>query len=151
MPELKVVMSHQPSLTALENLFGHSEDLALVWPKAIQPFNHEQWSNMFQVHPDNLSLLFSENGQVVGHTALLRRSETVFTLSFVYLAPEWRGRGIASTMINQTESVLRSSYTANELQLVVRDYNPRAHKLYVKHGFKEISRDGTAIIMCKTL
>lgn len=135
----------------LKSLFGGKEDLFLVWPKASFPFDEPQWSNEFSKKERSHSLLFYLEEKLIGHAGISENHSKSFSLIFVFLIPEFRGMGVSCSMIKLTEQFAVQNYNATKMTLIVRDYNQPALKFYLKQGYKESSRDGTAIRMEKVL
>lgn len=144
--------SHEVNLKVLQELFGETEDLELLWPKVKRPFDFEQWSGAFSSHKDNRSIIFFiEENKRIGHVALLRNQSGQLSICFVYLVPNKRGTGLAKQMLEISEKIAFETLNAKKLTLVVRDYNPKAYKLYLTSGYRETSRRDTAIYMEKDL
>jgi len=72
-------------------------------------------------------------------------------MSFLYLLPQLRSKGLGEKMIGLLEQYAKEKLSAKKLILVTRTYNPMALKCYTKCGFKEYSREETLIRMSKVL
>jgi RimJ/RimL family protein N-acetyltransferase len=98
------------------------------------------------------SYLIYDQALLIGHAAL--RKTKVFgsyNVSFMYLAPKYRGQGLGGQVLQFLIQVAKREIEARRLNLVVREYNPRAFKCYQKAGFAECGREGTAIQMTMAL
>jgi RimJ/RimL family protein N-acetyltransferase len=137
--------------TIIARLIEDKEDLFLVWQKADFPFNHAQWQEVLDPQKGNIPFLVYEEDVLIGHAALRKRAEDVYSVSFLYIKPEKRSKGAGERMIGLLERYAVEKLNVKELCLAVRTYNPRAIKCYTKCGFKEYSREDTLIRMSKAL
>ena len=134
----------------IASLISDKDDLFLVWPIAKWPFDHRQWAEVLDPGKGNISFIIREGGKSVGHAALLNKGvPDTYTVSFLYLLPDYRSQGLGRCMVAALEDYAIRTFGAKMLRLVVRDYNPRALKCYLRCGFKETGRDGTLITMEK--
>lgn len=136
----------------IARLLSNPEDLYLVWPQANYPFNSDQWHGVLDPQQGHKSFLVYQGHRLIGHAAL-RKTETaqVYALSFLYLIPELRSRGIGAQLVDLLEQYARTRLAARKLVLKVRTYNSRAYKLYLRCGFQEDFRQGTLIRMSKKI
>jgi ribosomal protein S18 acetylase RimI-like enzyme len=136
----------------IAQLLKDPDDLYLVWPIAKFPFDHQQWYEVLDPETGNRPFLVYENGHLIGHAAL-RKMEAphVYAVSFLYLLPHLRSRGLGAKMVACLEKYAKDKLQAPKLLLVVRTYNPAALKCYAKCGFAEYDREGTLIKMSKNL
>ena len=97
------------------------EDLAFYWHQPGFNLATDAW------------IIVTNKGQVVGFTCVWHRDyEQIFT--FVGVHPEYRGRGIASSLIaTACADLRRRKFTA--LTLTVTQANANAVELYKKLGF----------------
>lgn len=138
--------------TLVANLINDRHDLYLVWPKARWPFDHEQWREVLNPEAGNTPFLVYQGRQLIGHAALREtKVSQIYVVSFLYLVPELRSRGLGARMIGLLERYAQKTLSATKLILVTRTYNPGAIRCYAKCGFQEVSRDGTLIEMSKEL
>ena len=136
----------------IADLITDRDDLHLVWPQAKWPFDHVQWRKVLDPETGNKPFLVYEGSKLIGHAALCRTEESgVYSLSYLYLAPQMRSRGLGEKMVGLLEQYAREELSANKLVLVTRTYNPRARKCYSKCGYREYSREVTMIRMSKEL
>jgi RimJ/RimL family protein N-acetyltransferase len=134
----------------IASLISTKDDMFLVWPIAKWPFDHQQWAEVLDPGKGNISFIIREGGKPVGHAALLNKGvPDTYTVSFLYLLPDYRSQGLGRCMVAALEGYAIRMFGAKRLRLVVRDYNPRALKCYLHSGFKETGRDGTLINMEK--
>lgn len=127
-------------------------DLFLVWPIATWPLDHNQWRAALAPDGGHRSYYIYVQSALVGHAAL-RKTESfgAYNVSFMYLAPAYRSHGLGLKVLRFLDDVAMHEIGASTLNLVVRDYNPRALKCYLKAGFSECARHDTAITMTKSL
>ncbi|MGD8433068.1 MAG: GNAT family N-acetyltransferase [Syntrophobacterales bacterium] len=136
----------------IAGLMSDRQDLHLVWPLAKWPFDHDQWREVLDPDAGNKPFLVYEGKQLIGHAALRKTEESgVYTVSYLYLLPELRSKGLGETMIGLLEQYAREKLSARKLILVARTYNPMALRCYSKCGFQEDSREETLIRMSKVL
>ena len=136
----------------IASLISDREDLHLVWPVAKWPFDHNQWREVLDPEANNKPFLVFEGEQLIGHAALRKTEESdVYAVSFLYLLPQLRSKGLGEKMIGLLEHYAKEKLSAKKLILVTRTYNPKALKCYTKCGFKEYSREETLIRMSKVL
>ena len=136
----------------IASLINDRDDLHLVWPKAKWPFDHMQWREVLAPEAGNKPFLIYEDTKLIGHAALRKTEEAdVYVMSFLYLLPQLRSKGLGEKMIGLLEQYAKEKLSAKKLILVTRTYNPMALKCYTKCGFKEYSREETLIRMSKVL
>jgi RimJ/RimL family protein N-acetyltransferase len=134
------------------DLITNRADLNLVWPKARWPFDHDQWREVLNPEAGNKPFLVYEHTRLIGHAALRKTEEPqVYAVSFLYILPEMRSKGLGKEMIALLEQYTKDKLSARKLVLVARTYNPMALRCYTKCGFKEYSREETLIRMSKVL
>lgn len=92
------------------------------------------------------------DGKTVGYIKYRQNNEKDFSLSEMWVDPEYRGRGVASFMLTKFTSVLEDKKEKVRVVLRVHKNNP-ALKLYSKLGFKEITKgtQGDSLMMQKYL
>ncbi len=136
----------------IASLISDRDDLYLVWPVATWPFDHDQWQEVLDPDEGNKPFLVYEGKQLIGHAALRKTEESdVYTVSYLYLLPQLRSKGLGETMIGLLEQYATEKLSARKLILVARTYNPMALRCYSKCGFQEDSREETLIRMSKVL
>jgi RimJ/RimL family protein N-acetyltransferase len=149
---LRLVENDPPDLLALSAMLSDQHDLALVWPDARFPFDYDQWRETLTSHAGNKSFFVANDGEVIGHAALLHTDEPeVLAVSYLYIRPDQRGRGFGPELIALLEGEAKKVVGISALRLRVRTYNPRAAHVYAKSGFVPSHRDGTLVIMRKSL
>jgi ribosomal protein S18 acetylase RimI-like enzyme len=79
------------------------------------------------------------DGVDAGRLDVEERDDEVF-LALIELAPEHQGRGIGSRLVRE----LVDGADGKRVTLSVLGVNERAHQLYRRLGFTEVSRDGVA-------
>lgn len=156
-PSWRLRENSPPDLDVLAGLLQDPDDLFLVWPLARRPFDRDQWQEALDPAAGHRSFLVvapTERGEeeVIGHVALRRtdRPDAV-ALSFFYLKPDRRDRGLGQQIVAAVLDQARSRMSARTVKLRVRTYNPRAGRCYEKCGFTEESRDGDLVIMSRAV
>lgn len=151
MRELDVFVNEPFDATLLKNLFVSREDLLLASPYTSWPFNPKEWTDIFANGPEGISLLFSLEGIIIGHTSFLPRDEEMY-LCYVILHPDYRGQGYSQQMITLSEEFFRLNYNQfEELHLNVNIGNERARKLYEKLGYVLYKTEDTRHKMKKAM
>ncbi|GHV08175.1 hypothetical protein FACS1894217_10200 [Clostridia bacterium] len=93
---------------------------------------------------DRNTVLFATRGDMpVGLLEVERESPLVYGaahISFIYLSPEYRGRGLACQLLGQAVSYCRAKGRA-ELTLRVFGGNERGIKFYSRHGFQTFGEE----------
>ena len=92
---------------------------------------------------DLYGYVWTEDGRVVGNVSLQQGDESGlrWRISNVAVLPEYRGRGIARTLMQETlREIARRAGAWTILQ--VRAGNEVAHRLYLALGFVDVCRDG---------
>jgi RimJ/RimL family protein N-acetyltransferase len=148
---VELVLNNPPDLDSLGALLSDKDELLLVWPEARFPFDREQWRERLSSHPKNQSYFVARDGETIGHVALLEtEEERTLAVSFVFVKPQHRGRGLGTELMALVE---REAMTlgARALRLRVRTYNPRARRVYEAVGFVQSEQADTLVIMRKQL
>lgn len=148
--KLEVVVNDPFDAAKIKHLFSDRGDLQLAAPRSHYPFDEDQWAQRFGKHPENCSLLFYLNDQVVGHTSFLPTSELLY-LCYVILLPELRGKSVATEMIRLSEEFCRLNYPHEVLHLNVNKGNDRARRLYEKLGYVKVDEIKDKVKMMKRL
>ena len=149
---LRLAANHPFDLETLGRLLSDRDELFLVWPDARFPFDPEQWRGRLLSRPGNRSYFVVHAGEIIGHAALLETDEPhVLAMSYLFIRPDRRGRGLGRELIRLLEDEARESPGVQALRLRVRTYNPRAVHLYQTAGFAQAEQDGTLVIMRKSL
>ena len=150
-PSLLLLPNRPLDLAPLGAMLADPDDLKLVWPDAIVPFDAAQWRARLTNHPENTSYWVEHGGTRIGHAALMMTDEAgVMAPSYLYIMPAARNQGLGGAMMAALEDLARAQ-GATAMRLRVRDYNPRAVAVYGRAGYAPAERDGTLIIMRKTL
>jgi len=103
-----------------------------------------QWQNRLQDKPDRESyMLFAQiEGKLVGMSgAIFYQGSCVehrATIVSVYVAPEYRGQGIAKRIMQSLMDYLQKTPKIVHVQLTVNTTNLAAIKLYQELGFNKI-------------
>jgi RimJ/RimL family protein N-acetyltransferase len=149
---MKIVENTPLNTKAIADLITAKGDLHLVWPLAKYPFDHNQWQKVLDPAEGNKSFFFYADNHCIGHAALrTTNNPSVYAVSFLYLIPAERSKGLGQKMIGMVEQYTHKNLSASRLVLVARTYNPKAIKCYLKSGFQEDNREGTLIRMSKSL
>lgn len=86
----------------------------------------------------SVQLLAVVEGDIVGHLGLEVAPYGVAQLG-MYVAAEWRGRGVGSALVHAAVGTARLM-GAHKLSLQVWPHNHAARRLYRRHGFTEEGR-----------
>lgn len=154
METLRLVINDALDMTFLKSSLKSKEEMSLVNPSAVFPFEEEYWLSFY--HMDNypsFSLLLQRDDEVIAHAALKQfpnRENHIF-LCFVYLLEDYRGKGYSKKLLNEVETFLKKEFQSSEYYLNVLIDNVPAFKCYEKFGFKEIGRNDKSIRMKKIL
>jgi RimJ/RimL family protein N-acetyltransferase len=149
---MKIVENTPLNTQAIADLITAKGDLHLVWPLAKYPFDHNQWQKVLDPAEGNKSFFFYADNHCIGHAALrTTNNPSVYAVSFLYLIPAERSKSLGQKMIGMVEQYAHKNLSASRLVMVVRTYNPKAIKCYLKSGFREDNREGTLIRMSKSL
>ena len=82
--------------------------------------------------------LLEDNGVAMGRLYLERRATTLLVID-IALLPQWRGRGLGTTLM---EWVCTKAHAAGKSVTVAVEKNNRAQTLYRRLGFREIADHG---------
>ena len=149
---MRLVKNIPLDTTIIESLISDPDDLHLVWPNANYPFDRQQWKEILNPEQGNIPFLVYDDSELIGHASIGKTEEDyTFNLNLLFVSPTKRSLGLGEKMIDLLEQYARERLFAQKLCLVVRSYNPRAHKCYTKCGFQEIDREDTLIKMQKIL
>lgn len=106
------------------------------------PINYYDLKELI-LSPEAQVLIASSKGKLVGSGYALIKSGKVYHrhnrytyLGFMYVEPEFRGRGVVSLIINELHKWSRNQ-GIDEVRLEVYDQNSPAIKAYEKLGFKK--------------
>lgn len=106
------------------------------WPNPLNPVIYRDWL-LYKLSKDPTSVLHAwTDGQVVGQLEIGRMKSfpEIGYLHFCYLIPEFRGTGLAKTLIEKAESFLIQK-GHREAKLSVGPKNLRARRFYQKMGW----------------
>ena len=149
---LTLALNNPLDLRRLASLLTDQVELALVWPDARHPVDHEQWRATVTSHPGNRSYFVRDNDDVIGHAALLETVEPgVRSVSYVFIRADHRNRGHGRPLVALLEDEAMRMPGITALRLRVRTYNPRAAHVYEASGFVVTEQEGTLQIMRKRL
>ena len=87
--------------------------------------------------------VLERGGAPAGRLYVDRRTDTLHVVD-VSLLPEWRGRGVGTTLMQAVCSEARSA--GKSVGISVEKYNP-AQRLYRRMGFREVSDEGVYWLM----
>ena len=92
-----------------------------------------------KIQSDNHECIIQEyNGQYSGYSFVhYEKRNGRAHVSSICTIPEYRGEGLALDNLQRIDTTIRNA-GYNKLYLVSRDDNESAHRLYEKHGFKEV-------------
>lgn len=144
---MKMVENWPIDISKLKDLFGESPELLIINPYAQVPFNEMEWGEWFATE-ESFSFLFEKDEMIIGHTAIRRypAQEKNF-LCYVYLAPEYRSKGLIYQMISMTHEWVREKISEPCIYLNVSTQNLKAFNAYQKFGYKEDLDQGDKLRM----
>lgn len=124
--------------TLVERAFG--QELARTHSSMVRDMRHmARWGSMLRiahtVSPILIGYVWIEENKVVGNVSLSTESNTVWRLSNVAVLPDFRGRGIASHLVDKAIEHARQ-HDARYLILEVSPDNTIALSLYRHRGFE---------------
>jgi len=147
---LEIVVNEPFQAELIQDLYSNKEDLLQAFPKAKHPFCIKEWTGILQRHPENTSLIFKRNDEVVGHTALIINAENLY-LCFVIVQSNFRRQGLAKLMISQSEEFTRLNYSHTDMYLNVSSKNTSAIELYKAMSYQVVSQLSEKITMKKNM
>ena len=98
-----------------------------------------QWFAEYLSEPENCVFLVAARGEIVVGYALAVHNQTRSELDSIAVAPSHRGGGIAATLMNRLNAILRRRGVLT-ITLMVRLDNAPAIALYRKLGFRRERR-----------
>ena len=107
------------------------------YPLTIENFNHR--INQLKRSNSFYPFLLMVNDKVCGFFSLRKRVENIdiFTIGFVIVDPEYRGKGIGKKMLILAVNLAFEEYGAEAVNLRVFKGNTDAYNCYKKVGFNE--------------
>jgi ribosomal protein S18 acetylase RimI-like enzyme len=148
--ELEIVINDPFQASLIKPLFQTKEDIKLASPLFKFPFLEKEWEASFSRDPQNSSLLFKLNEQIIGHIAFLPSGEDLY-MCYVIVLGEYRGQRLAKQMITLAEEFCRLNYPHQELYLNVEEKNLKAKNLYEKLGYETLAYELKKFKMKKQL
>lgn len=142
-----------PAVSALENrLFPiDAWPLQMFHDELSQPETREYWVVEIEAPPSE-DAAAQESRAIVGYAGLMC-IEPIADVQTIAVVPEHEGQGLGTALLRRLIASARER-GAHDVLLEVREDNPRAQALYVRHGFEQIHvrkkyyRDGVdALIM----
>jgi ribosomal protein S18 acetylase RimI-like enzyme len=104
-----------------------------------------QLAHYRQHYPGALFALITANGRPIGRL-FLHQTAHEHRLMDIALFPEWRGRGIGSSL---TAQIIAEADAQNvPASLHVERFNP-AYRLYTRLGFREVEERGVYVFMIR--
>ena len=151
-PALSIRWNRDLDFTWLAQAVQSRAEMTLVWPGAAYPLDESVWRDHFLSFPDNRSLFIESEGETIGHAGMMAAREPARRhLSYLFLAPHWRGRGLGRAVLARLEDYARDDCGAAVLTLKTNTFNPRALHLYGSSEYREVWRDGDTVFMHKSL
>lgn len=147
---LEIVINEPFQADLIKHLYADKKDLRLAFPKAKYPFCSNQWQEVVTKDPDNTSLLFKLNQEVVGHSAFIINGECLY-MCFIIIEQKHRRKGFAKEMISKSEEFSRLNYPHQDLWLNVNRTNTSAFRLYISMGYEAANESGDKITMNKRI
>jgi ribosomal protein S18 acetylase RimI-like enzyme len=147
---LEIVINEPFQADLIKHLYADKKDLHLAFPKAKYPFCRNQWQEVVNKDPDNTSLLFKLNQEVVGHSAFIINGESLY-ICFIIIEQEHRRKGLAKELISKSEEFCRLNYPHQDLWLNVNRTNTSAVSLYISMRYETRNVSGDKITMTKRI
>ena len=148
--ELEVIVNEPFQASLIRPLFKTKDDTRLASPHFRFPFLEKEWEARFSHNPQNSSLLFKLNEQIIGHIAFLPNGEDLY-MCYVIVLDKYRGQKLAKKMITLAEEFCRINYSHQDLYLNVEEKNLKAKGLYEKLGYETVSHELKKFKMKKKL
>ena len=107
----------------------------------LNPKSLTDWEKWFEDHSvgNHFALTAEEDGKAIGYVTLsgYREKEAYIqtTELSVYVHPDYRGRGIATKLINRTVEIARSRGDVHTIISVITGSNEASLKMHEKLGF----------------
>lgn len=90
------------------------------------------------IPPQGLFLVARENGTVLGCAGLRFRPDRIGEVTRLFVVPAARGRGLASRLMSELETLAREHGLAT-LRLDTREDLVEARRLYARRDFREVA------------
>lgn len=94
--------------------------------------------NAYTLPPPETTLLPIPEA-LIGPRELKAMAAQTFYISVLAIYHEHRGLGLGATMLDEANLMAKTS-GADQLSLMLGSFNTKAHRLYLRHGFKERAR-----------
>lgn len=122
---------------------------AVTWPDAAKRAFLDQQFDLqhrhFVTHFAGADYLAIESGARPIGRLYLDRTRDAWLVVDIALLPEWRGAGLGSALLS---AVCEDAAAARrDVELHVALNNPRARRLYERHGFASIEQSATHLLM----
>ena len=123
--------------TVLKNWFKDPKELNLTSPNMSYPFNFKKWVALTDANQENHSFVMKSEDWIIGIGSLRITPDSKRAHAYhIFIAPEYRQRGLAEKMVRHLELLGRSE-KMEVITLRVVPKNKPAVKLYKKLGFEE--------------
>jgi ribosomal-protein-alanine N-acetyltransferase len=94
---------------------------------------HEMYYLLFEANSEGW--VATLNDAILGYYILLfRKNSCIARLYSIAVAPEYRGKGVGSAMLQHAENRARKK-GCKKMHLEVKDTNTAALNMYIKHGY----------------
>lgn len=123
-----------------------SEELNYLWggPTFDYPLTREQISEHC-AKPETNPYILVVDGKEAGFVELYRISEGHFRICRVFIADEFRGRGLSTVMLNALISKAKKEFHCSRLSLAVYAHNAAAIACYKSLGFEVTATESGSI------
>lgn len=145
---LKIRLNKPFDINPLKALFQHADDFKYLKPGATFPLEPREWTEVFE-KTDSVSILVLKDDYLMGHFGFVAETKVRFRFVYFYLAPDFRGKGLAQATMDIAEAFAVQELGAKEICLNVQEQNAKAMRLYKNSGFQQISHSGTTVSMTK--
>ncbi len=120
----------------LSTWFQNPKDLNLTDPNMKYPFRFETWVKRTYSKQDVTSFVAKENDWIIGYIGIfIVQTKMAGHLFHLFTDPEFRNKGVASSLIKHAESFASEGGVIN-MSLNVAKKNDRAIRLYSHLGYE---------------
>ena len=114
----------------------------------VSPDEHRAWLARRLADPATALFIAEDDGEPVGQVRLDREAGNVGVVS-IAVAPEARGRGLASVLLDALAA--HPGLGVSRLRAEVKPDNERSLRAFVRSGYREVGRDERAVVLERTL
>ena len=140
-------------ITIIEYEEKHHEDFRRLNLEWLEKYNLAETHDL-QILDDPKKMILDGGGviymaqadqQIVGSSALIRKTDDVYELAKMAVTKQWQGKGLSKQLIEKCLDTARSR-NAKKLTLYSNSQLQPALKLYAKYGFYYISAENSPFV-----